>query len=159
MSLPTDYRRSFEISGWEVDMTRVIVVQAGEGESISGGPSVRHVKVDIEGLHLTEYSVEGAPMGDLHTHDRHTDAFYVLEGELEVALSETETVLLGPGGFAVAPPGAIHAFGVPERARFLNIHAPGMSFGAYLREVVALAERGEKPSRELFERFDMYVLR
>jgi hypothetical protein len=81
----------------------------------------------------------------------------VLEGELEVALSETETVLLGPGAFAVAPPGAVHAFGVPKHARFLNIHAPGMSFAAYLREIVALRERGENPSRELFERFDMHV--
>jgi quercetin dioxygenase-like cupin family protein len=136
-------------------MNRVIVVQPGGGEAISGGTSVRHVKVDIEGLHLTEYSVEKAPMGDLHTHERHADAFYVLDGGLEIALSETETVLLGQGGFAVAPPGAVHAFGVPERARFLNIHAPGMSFAAYLREIVALGEKGEKPSRELFERFDM----
>jgi quercetin dioxygenase-like cupin family protein len=138
-------------------MTRVIVVQPGGGEAISGGTSLRHVKVDIESLHVTEYSVEAAPMGDLHTHERHADAFYALEGELEVALSETETVLLGPGGFAVAPPGAIHAFGVPERARFLNIHAPGVNFAAYLREIVALAEKGQKPSRELFERFDMHV--
>jgi quercetin dioxygenase-like cupin family protein len=138
-------------------MSRVIVIQPGGGEAISGGTSVRLVKVDIESLHLTEYSVEAAPMGDLHTHERHADAFYVLEGELEVALSETETVLLGAGGFAVAPPGAVHAFGVPGRARFLNIHAPGMSFAEYLREIVALGERGEKPSQELFERFDMHV--
>jgi quercetin dioxygenase-like cupin family protein len=139
-------------------MNKVIVVEAGGGEALSSGNSERHVKVDTQGLHLTEYSVETAPMGDLHTHERHTDAFYVLEGELEVAISESETVLLGPGGFAVAPPGAMHAFGVPERARFLNMHAPGMSFAAYLREIVALSERGEKPSRELFERFDMHVL-
>jgi quercetin dioxygenase-like cupin family protein len=139
-------------------MDRVIVVQPGGGETISGGTSVRHVKVDIESLHLTEYSVEAAPMGDLHTHERHADAFYVLEGELEVAISETETQLLGPGGFAVAPPGAVHAFGVPERARFLNIHAPGMSFAAYLREIVALGARGERPTRELFERYDMHVV-
>jgi quercetin dioxygenase-like cupin family protein len=138
-------------------MSRVIVIQPGGGEAISGGTSVRHVKADIESLHLTEYSVEAAPMGDLHIHERHADAFYVLEGELEVALSETETVLLGPGGFAVAPPGAVHAFAVPERARFLNIHAPGMSFASYLREIVALGQRGEKPSQELFERFDMHV--
>ena len=140
-------------------MNKVIVVQPGGGEAISGGTSssVRHVKVDIESLHVTEYSVESAPMGDLHTHERHADAFYVLEGELEVALSESETTLLGPGGFAVAPPGAVHSFGVPERARFLNIHAPGMSFAAYLREIVALAEKGEKPTRELFERYDMHV--
>jgi quercetin dioxygenase-like cupin family protein len=116
------------------------------------------LKVDTEGLHLTEYSVESAPMGGLHTHERHTDAFYVLEGELEVAVSKTETVRLGPGGFAVAPPGALHAFAVPERARFLNIHAPGMEFAAYLREIVALVGRGEKPSRELFEQYDMHVV-
>jgi quercetin dioxygenase-like cupin family protein len=140
-------------------MNRVIVVEPGAGEAVSGGTSVRRVKVDIEGLHLTEYSVEAAPMGDLHTHQRHTDAFYVLEGELEVALSETETVRLGAGGVAVAPPGALHAFGVPERARFVNIHAPGMGFAEYLREIVALGERGEKPTGELFERFDMHVRR
>jgi quercetin dioxygenase-like cupin family protein len=138
-------------------MAQVIVVQPGEGEAISGGTSVRRVKIDVESLHVTEYEVESAPMGALHTHERHADAFYVLEGELEVAVSETETVLLGPGGFATAPPGSIHAFGVPRRARFLNIHAPGMGFAAYLREIVALGERGEQPSRELFERFDMHV--
>ena len=138
-------------------MSEVIVVQPGEGESLSSGTSVREVKVDIQGLHLTDYTVEGAPMGDLHTHERHTDAFYVLEGELEVAVSETDTVLLGPGGFAVAPPGALHSFAVPARARFINIHAPGMNFAAYLREIVALSERGAKPTRELFERHDQHV--
>ena len=138
-------------------MSEVIVIQPGEGETLSSGTSVREVKVDIQGLHLTEYTVEGAPMGDLHTHERHTDAFYVLEGELEVAVSETDTVLLGPGGFAVAPPGALHSFAVPARARFINIHAPGMNFAAYLREIVALSERGEKPTRELFERHDQHV--
>jgi len=76
-------------------MSRVIVIQPGGGEAISGGTSVRHVKADIESLHLTEYSVEAAPMGDLHIHERHADAFYVLEGELEVALSETETARAG----------------------------------------------------------------
>jgi quercetin dioxygenase-like cupin family protein len=140
-------------------MDRVIVVEPGGGEEIAGGRSVRRVKVDIEGLHLTEYSVEAAPMGDLHTHERHTDAFYVLDGELEIAVSEAETVRLGAGGFAVAPPGALHAFGVPEWARFLNIHAPGMGFAEYLRDIVALGQRGEKPSRELFGRFDMHVRR
>ena len=117
------------------------------------------MKVDIDDLHVTEYTVEDAPMGDLHTHERHSDAFYVLEGELELAISETEMVRLGPGGFAVAPPGAVHSFRVPERARFLNIHSPGMSFAAYLREIVALRERGEEPTRDLFERFDMHILR
>ena len=139
-------------------MPEVIVVQPGGGESISSGSSVRMNKVDLEGLHLTEYTVEAMPMGDLHTHERHTDAFYVLEGELEVAVSRSETVRLGAGGFAVAPPGALHSFAVPERARFINIHAPGMGFAEYLREIVALAAKGERPSRDLFERYDQHVL-
>ncbi len=58
----------------------------------------------------------------------------------------------------MAPPGAVHAFAVPKGARFLNIHAPGMNFASYLREVVALSSRGEKPSLELFERFDMHLI-
>jgi quercetin dioxygenase-like cupin family protein len=139
-------------------MSEVIVVEPGGGEALSSGTSVRHVKVDVEQLHVTEYQVEGAPMGDLHTHEQHADAFYVLDGELEVAVGENQTVRIGAGGFAVAPPGAVHAFAVPERARFLNIHAPGMSFAAYLRTIVELTGRGEKPSRELFERYDMHVL-
>ncbi len=139
-------------------MPEVIVVQPGGGESISSGSSIRMNKVDIEGLHLTEYTVEEMPMGDLHTHERHTDAFYVLEGELEVAVSRKETVRLGPGGFAVAPPGAVHSFAVPGRARFINIHAPGMGFAEYLREIVALVAEGKKPTRELFERYDQHVL-
>jgi hypothetical protein len=32
-----------------------------------------------------------------------------------------------------------------------------MSFADYLREVVALGERGKKPSRELFQHFDMHL--
>lgn len=138
-------------------MTKVIVTRPGEGEELSSGKATRHNKVDIEGLRLIEYSMERSPIGGLHTHThKHADAFYVLEGELEVALSATETVRLGPGSFALAPPSAVHAFGVPERARFLNIHAPGVNFVGYLRELVALHRKGEKPTKELFERYDIH---
>jgi len=137
-------------------MTRAIIVGPGKGDAISAGASVTHVKVDIDGLFLSEVSLEDAPMIDLHIHKRHVDAFYVLEGELELALSETETIRLGPGGFAAAPPGVPHAFGVPERARFLNIHAPGMAFGTYLRELVAFRQRGERPTPEFLQGFDIH---
>jgi quercetin dioxygenase-like cupin family protein len=119
----------------------------------------RAIHAERPGFRITELQISKTQKVPWHYHSNVQDTFYVLEGELEVAVSDTETVLLGPGGFAVAPPGTLHTFGVPQRARFLNIHAPGMSFATYLREVVALAERGEKPSRGLFERFDMHVLR
>lgn len=55
-------------------MARVIVVQPGGGEEVAGGTSARRVKVDIDGLHLTEYTVEAAPMGRARHELRHTPA-------------------------------------------------------------------------------------
>ncbi len=137
-------------------MTEAIVVQPGGGDEVRTGGGVAHIKAELEVLHVNE--VESGPMDmiPLHTHERHADAFYVLEGELEIATSETETIRLGAGGFAVAPPGALHAFGVPERARYLNIHAPGMAFATYLREQVEYGRKGERPPPEFFERFDVH---
>jgi mannose-6-phosphate isomerase-like protein (cupin superfamily) len=117
---------------------------------------VAHIKADLEVLHVNEVEAGPMEMIALHTHERHADAFYVLEGEIEIATSATERVRVGAGGFAVAPPGVLHALGVPERARYLNIHAPGMAFAEYLRGQREYGERGERPPPEFFERFDVH---
>ena len=52
---------------------------------------------------------------DPHTHDDHTDCFYVLEGELELTHGD-ETFRAGPGTFVAAPPGVPHGFKVPVAA-------------------------------------------
>ena len=137
-------------------MTEAIVVQPGEGEEIRDEEWTARVKAELETLHFRE--VESGPMEmiPLHTHERHADAFYVLEGEIEIATSQTESIRLGAGGFAVAPPGALHGFSVPERARYLNIHAPGMAFSTYLREQLEYGKKGERPPPEFFERFDVH---
>ncbi|MEX2458615.1 MAG: cupin domain-containing protein [Actinomycetota bacterium] len=137
-------------------MAGVIVVGAGEGDVVESSSGVAHIKVDVEGLYLSETTSGPMPMIDLHVHRNHSDAFYVLDGEIEVATSATDSLRLGAGGFAVAPPGAPHAFAVPERARFLNIHAPGMAFGTYMRGLVGFRERGEAPTPEFFARFDIH---
>jgi len=75
---------------------------------------------------------------DLHVHRRHTDAFYVLAGELTFALGpRAERVALTAGGFAAVPPGVVHAFANESGAdaRFLNFHAPDAGFAGYLRAV------------------------
>ena len=54
-----------------------------------------------------------------HVHRQHADAFYVLEGEIEFAGTP-----LPAGGFGLAPANVVHWF-VAERARILNVHAPG----------------------------------
>lgn len=61
-----------------------------------------------------------------HVHRRHTDAFYVLEGELECRVGPgAKTVVRAPAGtFVAVPPHVVHTFanaGAGE-ARFLKGH-------------------------------------
>jgi quercetin dioxygenase-like cupin family protein len=73
---------------------------------------------------------------DPHVHREHTDAFYVLEGELTFPLGPgTERVRVPAGGFVAVPPNVVHSF-VNEGsadACWLNAHAPDTGFAAYLR--------------------------
>src|SRR5262249_46196752 len=69
-----------------------------------------------------------------HRHTHMTDIFYVLEGELAVQIGDAWH-LLGPGAFALVPPGTPHTFAnrgsVP--ARLLHIQQPA-GLEQYLRE-------------------------
>lgn len=73
-----------------------------------------------------------------HVHHGHTDAFYVLEGELTFEVgSEAETRTVSSGGFLAAPPGVAHSFrNAGDRpARWLTIHAQDGGFAAFMRGV------------------------
>ena len=73
-----------------------------------------------------------------HVHDEHTDAFYVLEGELTFEIGrEAETVAVGAGGFVAVPPGVAHSFGTSgdHPACWLTIHAPDGGFAEFMRGV------------------------
>jgi mannose-6-phosphate isomerase-like protein (cupin superfamily) len=73
-----------------------------------------------------------------HVHNRHTDAFYVLEGRLTFEIGrERELITVSPGGFVTVPPGVAHAFGVAGNrpARWLTIHAPDGGFARFMRGV------------------------
>jgi mannose-6-phosphate isomerase-like protein (cupin superfamily) len=74
-------------------------------------------------------------------HLRHADCFHVLEGALEFTLGEARrTVRVEAGTSVVVPPGVAHTFSpAAERARYLNVHAPGLGFVDYVRA----ADRGE----------------
>jgi len=80
--------------------------------------------------------VPGVEVAGPHVHRRHTDAFYVLEGELTFEVGrERETVTISTGGLVAAPPGVAHSFrtdgDVP--ARWLTIHAEDGGFATFLR--------------------------
>jgi quercetin dioxygenase-like cupin family protein len=73
---------------------------------------------------------------DLHVHREHSDAFYVLDGELTFAVGpDAEVVRAAAGGYVAVPPNVVHSFvndGSADAA-WLNMHAPEKGFAAYLR--------------------------
>jgi len=78
----------------------------------------------------------GEHVAGRHIHHQHTDAFYILEGEVILEIGpEAETITVGAGGFVAAPPGLAHSFRVANSgpARWLTIHAPDRGFAAFMR--------------------------
>ena len=74
---------------------------------------------------------EGA---DLHVHRRHTDLFYVLEGELTLRLGPEGVEVRAPAGTLVrVPPLVVHGYrnGADADLAYLNCHAPGTGFADY----------------------------
>ena len=80
-----------------------------------------------------------------HVHHREDEAFYVLEGELELHTAD-KTVTLGPGGFRTAPRGVPHTFRVTSDgpARWLVLSSPA-GFEAFVDEYGEPAAADELP--------------
>ncbi|MGH3116480.1 MAG: cupin domain-containing protein [Gaiellales bacterium] len=120
----------------ELDVAQAVLLAAGEGERLNDRIVVKIERPEISVNEVTVRSTfEGAGP---HFHKEHVDAFYVLEGELEI-INGTETVLAGPGTSVTVPPRIVHGFRAPGPggARYLNIHAPDAGFIEYLRRAVA----------------------
>jgi quercetin dioxygenase-like cupin family protein len=122
----------------ELDVAQSIVLRPDEGEVISDrAERTVRIKVGLDAIAVTETRYEpGEPGPDPHIHRGHTDAFYVLEGTLDVKLGpERKTTRLPASSFVAAPPNLVHSFKNegPGRARFLNFHAPSGGFADYLR--------------------------
>jgi quercetin dioxygenase-like cupin family protein len=122
----------------ELDVGHVIHLPAGGGDVIRDVPESRvEILSDRDELHATWTRFEPHRDGaSPHVHREHNDLFYVLAGEL--------TVLVGPeqvetphraGTLVLAPPLVVHGFrnGADEELRYLNFHAPGGGFAAYMR--------------------------
>ena len=107
-----------------------IVLLPGEGESIPGDGREFVVQAELPELELIDFTCD-AGYGPIppHVHPSKVDSFYILEGELEFIV-ENETVRAGPGTYVAAPPGVRHGFRNPgpDRAHFVNIHAPSDGF-------------------------------
>ena len=122
--------------------------RAGEGQALFGGRIV--IKAAFEELCLTESEFARArPGAGPHLHRRHTDSFYVLEGELALLVHDEEHPLR-PGACACLPEGVVHGFRSTSAARFLNFHTPDGGFAANLRAL----DRGEAGG---FDSFDVPI--
>jgi quercetin dioxygenase-like cupin family protein len=111
---------------------------AGEGEAIVD-TAERELRIlsdhDLANVTWTRHAA-GERGAEPHIHKHHTDAFYVLEGEVTFGLGpEPERVVAPAGTLVLVPAGVIHGFDNdgPAEARFLNIHAPGGGFVDSLR--------------------------
>jgi len=131
-----------------------LLVLPDEGERLEGPNHTMLVKAALPQLCVFEGDLgpgwNGPPA---HVHRLHVDSVYVLEGALEIQIGD-EPHVVEEGGFAAAPPGVVHTFrnAGDGRARFLNLHAPGVRFDEYLRRQHA----GEHGGPEFHEAFDTY---
>ncbi len=119
-------------------MTEPTIIAPGDGEVVGDSPDRRvEILSDDHALHATwSRFAAGRDGADLHVHHRHTDLFYVLEGELTVRLGpDGDGVAVPAGTLARVPPDVIHGFrnASAHESRHLNFHAPGRGFADYMR--------------------------
>jgi quercetin dioxygenase-like cupin family protein len=123
----------------QLDVGQAILLRPGEGEIMADQPEkTLRLLADWDELALTWFRyAAGEPGPDLHIHKRHTDAFYVLSGELCLSLGPegAHRVRGGAGAFFAAPAGVAHTFAneSSDDVTLLNIHAPNMGFADMLR--------------------------
>jgi quercetin dioxygenase-like cupin family protein len=119
-------------------MSAPVVIEPGGGEVVGDSPDRRvELLSDHDSLHATWSRFgPGREGADLHVHHRHTDLFYVLEGELTLRLGVADEPVSVPAGSLVRmPPNVVHGFRNAGDAelRFLNLHVPGQGFAAFMR--------------------------
>ena len=122
----------------QLDDHRPLLVEPGDGETVTDRPErTLRILVELDELIVTWFRYEPGEKGpDPHVHHHHTDAFYVLQGEIEVSLGpELRTVRATPESFAAAPPNVVHTFrnASDATAIFLNLHVPSLGFGDHMR--------------------------
>jgi quercetin dioxygenase-like cupin family protein len=117
-----------------------------DAETIADAPHRAVVLISASDELTVTWSLYGAGERgpDLHVHREHTDAFYVLTGELTFEVGpDAQRVRAAAGSFVAVPPNVVHTFVNASQAdaTWLNFHAPDKGFAAYLR-----AARDGRPS-------------
>ena len=121
--MTTDQDRSREMNadtaGVIVPLTARETILQRDGREIS----ILVAREDVTITHA--HYAAGERVAGPHVHQKHTDAFYVLEGQLTFEIGrEGERITLSSGGFVAVPPGVAHSFrnDSDRPARWLTIH-------------------------------------
>lgn len=117
---------------------RTVVLAAGEGKALTnpiGAPMAILARAeDTGGAYSLLWSEQptGAPPVPMHIHRKEEEAFYILEGELEIRVGG-RTVRATAGSYVLVPRGVAQAFTNPgmQTARFLTIFTPGGGEGFF----------------------------
>jgi len=138
-------------------------VAATDGVIIPG-PTGQQMIVKVSGAasrgaySLIEYSHRpGAPGPPPHVHRQHEEAFFVLEGELTLAVGP-DVVTVGAGQTAVVPRGQVHqpSNRSDQPVRFVFLSSPPMD--EFFAELARLVTRtgGQPPASDLAELGERY---
>ena len=116
--------------------SEAVATGPGEGERLVTGSREVWLKAVLPHLCFAEWTLDGPFEGPpVHRHDRQVDAFYVLEGELELTVDD-RVVTAEPGTLAAVPRGVRHTFAhAAGTGRVLNVHAPEGGFADVLRRM------------------------
>ena len=110
---------------WKEDTMETIVRHRNEGDATWFLNALVVTKADYTetggAYYLMEHLFTAASNPPVHIHQDEEEAFYVLEGELEIEVDGVTSVAR-PGSFVLAPSGLPHAFRVlSDTARVLSI--------------------------------------
>lgn len=131
--------------------TTPLVLGADAGDRswlLTGERLVKATAEQTGGASIGEERMPAGTATPLHVHDQESEAYYVLDGEVDLHVGEAPPARLGPGSFALVPAGVPHAHVVVRDARWLGISGP--RFGRFLDEAgVPVADGEPRPAPDL----------
>lgn len=145
------------------------ILLPGEGDSVQIGTTTHTAfkaigKETDDRLGLFEHSMApGAAGASPHIHREQLEAFYVLDGVVELHL-DGSTFAAPRGTYVQVPENVAHGFRNPyeDPAKMLIIFTPGKNREQYFEGLAELYRDGRRPSEEelldLMARFDQFEL-
>jgi quercetin dioxygenase-like cupin family protein len=138
-----------------------LILGPGEGRRFPIGRPTVTVKTDADSGPIALFESEPPPgivVAPPHRHNEYMEAFYVLEGQIELRVGE-RTLRESPGAFVQVPPGVVHGFHNPGpgHAKLFILVYPAAGLGM-VEDLVNLMEasRGAPDAAEVHAIFAKY---